>query len=60
MITTTDLGNCMVKWQKHHTQESQEDSPFPAGDHKAAQNPLKVTNNKAKNKQRPPQTVGGT
>ena len=31
----------MGKWQntwKHHTQKSQEVSPFPAGNHKAARN----------------------
>ena len=27
--------------RKHHTQESQEVSPFPAGDHRAARNNLK-------------------
>ena len=34
--TITSPGHPMGKWQntrKHHTQESQEISPFPAGDH---------------------------
>ena len=38
---TPDPGHHMGKWQntkKHHIQESQEVSPFPAGDHKAAMN----------------------
>ena len=37
--TTPDPGHCMRKWQnttKRHIQESQEVSPFLAGDHKAA------------------------
>ena len=36
---TPDPGHLMGKWQnikKHHTQESQEASPFSADDHKAA------------------------
>ena len=36
-----DLGHHIGKWQKHkkyNTQVSQEVSPFPAGDHKAARN----------------------
>ena len=30
--------NTKQKYKKHHKQESQEISPFPAGDHKAAMN----------------------
>ena len=39
--TTPDLEHHMGKWQntrKYRIQESQEVSPFPAGDHKAAMN----------------------
>ena len=39
MCTIPDPKQHMGKWQntgKHPTQESQEVSPFPAGDHKAA------------------------
>ena len=38
--TTPDPGYHMEKWQKHNqsSQTSQEASPFPAGDHKAAMN----------------------
>ena len=39
--TTHGSGHLMRKWQKqkkHHIQESQEVSPFPASDHKAARN----------------------
>ena len=31
-------GKVTKTQEKHHTQESQEFSPFPAGDHKAAKN----------------------
>ena len=38
--TKPDPGHHMGKWQKHNktSQESQEVSPFPAGDNKAAMN----------------------
>ena len=37
--TTPDLGYHMGKWPKHKRhKQSQEVSPFPAGDHKAAMN----------------------
>ena len=39
--TTPDPGHHMgklQKYRKHHIQESQEVSPFPEGDHKAATN----------------------
>ena len=32
------MGKGKKNARKHHTQESQEVSPFPAGDHKAAMN----------------------
>ena len=40
-IDLIDPGHHMGKWQntiKHHMQESQEVSPFPAGDHGATMN----------------------
>ena len=37
--TTRDPGHHMTT-RKHHIQESQGVSPFPAGDHKAAMNRL--------------------
>ena len=41
---------------KHHTQESQEVSPFPAGDHKAAMNRQEsITNTKHKLNKNDPQ-----
>ena len=44
----------METWQKHHIQESQEVTSFPAGHHKAARNRLvSMTNTKHKNKKDP-------
>ena len=47
--TAFDPGHHTGMWQKHHTQENQEVSPFPAGDHKAAMNRQEsMTNTKNK------------
>ena len=47
----------MGKWQekKHHIQESQEVSPFPAGDHKAARNRQNSMTNTNPNNKKDPQ-----
>ena len=46
------------KKKKHHTQESQESSPIPAGDHKAAKNLQERINNKKDPQKALPWKVG--
>ena len=56
--TTPDPGHHTDKWQttiKYHTQESQEVSPFPAGDHKAALNRQERMTNTKQNNENDPQ-----
>ena len=44
------MGESDKKTRKHHIQDSQEVSPFPAGDHKAARNRQTSTKYKCKKK----------